>query len=85
MQILDLSELSDGSPFCIKRVITDNDNYFAEIQPLQSKFKIQIDKADYKTILDAFQSNKVVKIYPFDGRISNNNEFVNGNYKIEIA
>ncbi len=85
MQILDLSDLSDGSPFCIRRIIRDGDRYFAEIQPLQSKFKIQINKGDYKKILDAFQTRSIIKIYPFEGKITRDNEFIDGNYKLDIA
>ena len=84
MQILDLSDLSDGSPFCIRSIIVDGEKYFAEIQPLQSKFKIQITKGDYKKILDAFQVRSVIKIYPFEGKITRENEFIDGNYKLEI-
>ncbi len=85
MQILDLSDLSDGSPFCIKRILVDEKKYFAEIQPLQSKFKIQISKGDYKAILDAYQLRRIVKIYPFEGKINRDNEFTEGDYKIEIV
>ena len=84
MQILDLSELSDGSPFCIRRIMIDGEKYYAEIQPLQSRFKIQISKGDYKKILDAYKFRNIVKIYPFEGRISRDNEFTDGDYKIEI-
>ncbi len=85
MQILDLSDLSDGSPFCVRRIIMDGEKYFAEIQPLQSKFKIQISKGDYKKILDAFQVRNIIKIYPFEGRITRDNEFIHGDYKLEIT
>ncbi len=84
MQILDLSDLSDGSPFCIRRIFVDEKKYFAEIQPLQSRYKIQISKGDYKTILDAYQSRRIVKIYPFEGKINSDNEFTEGGYKLEI-
>jgi hypothetical protein len=85
MQILDLSDLSDGSPFCLKRVITDSQKYYAEIQPLQSTFRIQLSRSDYKKILEAFQAGKIVKLYPFEGKISEDNEFIEGKYKIEIV
>lgn len=85
MQILDLSELSDGSPFCIRRIMMDGEKYYAEIQPLQSRFKIQISNADYRKILDASQSGKRIKIYPFEGKISRDNEFTGGEYKLEIV
>ncbi len=84
MQIIDLSDLSDGSPFCISRIICEGEKYFAEIQPLQSKFKVQIYKTDYKKILDASQERRIIKIYPFEGKISGDNEFVEGSYKLEI-
>lgn len=84
MQILDLTDLSDGSPFCIRRIMTDGVKYFAEIQPLQSRFKIEISKADYTKIMNACQLKNIVKIYPFEGRITRDNEFAGGNYKIEI-
>jgi len=84
MQILDLSDLSDGSPFCIRRILVDGKRYFAEIQPIQSRFKIQISKGDYKTILDAYQSRRIVKIYPFEGKVNKDHEFTEGDYKIEI-
>lgn len=84
MQILDLSELSDGSPFCIRRIIIEGDKYYAEIQPLQSRFKIQISKGDYKKILDASQLRNIIKIYPFEGKITRDNEFTDGDYKLEI-
>jgi hypothetical protein len=84
MQILDLSELSDGSPFCIRRIMIEGEKYFAEIQPLQSRFKIQISKGDYKKILDAYQLRNTIKIYPFEGKITRDNEFTGGEYKIEI-
>jgi len=85
MQILDLSELSDGSPFCIRRIMIDGENYFAEIQPLQSRFKIRITKSDYKRILEAYRLRDIVKIYPFEGKISRDNEFTDGDYKLEIV
>ena len=85
MQILDLSDLSDGSPFCLKRIMIDGQNYYAEIQPLQSTFRIKISKADYKKIVEAFQEKNIVKLYPFEGKINEDNEFVDGNYKIEIT
>ncbi len=85
MQILDLSDLSDGSPFCVSRIIREGEKYFAEIQPLQSRFKIQINKGDYKKILDAFQLRSVIKIYPFEGKITRENEFINGDYTLEIT
>jgi len=84
MQILDLSELSDGSPFCIRRIMIDGGKYFAEIQPLQSRFKIEISKTDYKRIMNAYQLRNIIKIYPFEGKISRDNEFTGGDYKIEI-
>ena len=84
MQALDLSEISDGSPFCIRKIIRDGDKYFAEIQPIQSTIKIQISKSDYKKILDAFQPGNIIKIYPFEGKINRNKEFSCGEYKIEI-
>jgi hypothetical protein len=85
MQILDLSESSDGSPFCIRRIMMDGEKYYAEIQPLQSRFKIMITKADYRKILDASQLSKIIKIYPFEGKISRDNEFTGGEYKLEIV
>jgi hypothetical protein len=84
MQLLDLSELSDGSPFCIRSIMIVGKKYFAEIQPLQSRFKIEISKADYKKIMNAYQLRNIIKIYPFEGRISRDNEFTGGDYKIEI-
>lgn len=85
MHELDLSELSDGSPFCIRRIIIVEGKYYAEIQPLQSRFKIEISKADYKKIMNAYQLKNIIKIYPFEGRISRDNEFTGGDYKIEIV
>ncbi len=84
MQILDLSELSDGSPFCIRRIMIEGEKYYAEIQPLQSRFKIQISKGDFKKILDASQLRNIIKIYPFEGKITRDNEFRDGDYKLEI-
>ncbi len=84
MQILDLSELSDGSPFCIRRIMIEGEKYYAEIQPLQSRFKIQISKGDFKKILDASQLRNIIKIYPFEGKITRDNEFTDGDYKLEI-
>ena len=85
MQILDLSDISDGSPFSIRRIIIDNNKYFAEIQPLKTKYKIVITKGDYKNILDAYHLNKIVKIYPFEGKIDKDNEIIQGDYKIEVS
>jgi len=76
MQILDLTDLSDGSPFCIRRIMTDGVKYFAEIQPLQSRFKIEISKADYNKIMNACQLKNIVKIYPFEGRIICRDDFI---------
>ncbi len=85
MHILDLSDLSDGSPFCVRRILIDGEKYFAEIQPLQSRFKVQISKADYKKILDAYQVRRIIKIYPFEGKITRDNEFIDGDYKLDIT
>ena len=64
--------------------MSDGDKYFAEIQPLRSTFKIQISKVDYKKILDALQAGQIIKIYPFEGKITPDNELSGGDYKIEI-
>jgi hypothetical protein len=84
MPVFDLSEVSDGSPFCIKRLIVNKGKYLAEIQPIKTRYKIEIQKEDYKKILEAFQHNRIVKLYPFEGKVNNENEFINGKYKIEV-
>lgn len=84
MEIINTPDPFNNNSFAIRKFMkTDDDKYYAVVQPFETFYKIKINQSDYHKGLKAYHLSKSINCYPIEGVLTGN-AFENVIYRLEL-